>query len=209
MPRKYYNRGLNRIEKKQVKKLAVAAVKPMIELKHHDTSLVINVSNATFQTDLVNPTQAITDTGRIGDRITLKSISLSMRIGYTVPAVVRIMLVQWHDNSADLTINATDLFQFPLSGSVFDANTINNIYNIDQTPKFTVLYDRKHSFNPNVAATSYVKTKNLFIKKRFRKNIQFNETVTSGVNKIYLLAFSDSATAGTLNGFSRVRYYDG
>lgn len=206
--RRYYKRGLNRTEKKQVKKLAVAAVKPMMELKHHDTAVVVNVTNATFGSDLINPTQAITDTGRIGDRIHLQSVSFSLRMSYATAAVMRIMLVQWHDNTADNGINATDLFQFALSGGVFDANTINNIYNIDQTKKFTVLYDRKFSFNPQLSAVSLVKTKNIYIKKRFRKEVQFNEAVTSGTNKIYLLHFSDTATAGGLNGYCRVRYYD-
>lgn len=208
MPRRYYKKGLNRTEKKQVKKLAIAAIKPMMELKHHDTALAINVANGTFATDLLNPTQAITDTGRIGDRVTLQSCSLSIRIGYTVPAVVRLMVVQWHDNSADNNINATDIFQFTLVGGVFDANTINNLYNIDQTKKFTILYDRKHSINPNVGATAKVKTVNLYFKKRFRKQVQFNEAATSGVNKMYLLAFSDTATAGAVNGYARCRYYD-
>lgn len=208
MGKRYYKRGLNNTEKRQVKKLAVAAVKPMLECKHHDTIHTINVTNATFANDICDPVQAITDTGRIGDRITLKSVQISLRLAYTIPAMMRVMLVQWHDNTADNVINATDLFQF-FGGATFDANTIMSPLNIDQSPKFTVLYDKKIAFNPAYSTSNTIKPKNVYINKRFRKNVQFNEAALSGSNKLYLCVFSDSATAGACNGYSRIRFYDG
>lgn len=180
-----------------------------LEKKHHDTQIAINISNATFATDILDPPQNTTDTGRIGDQIRIESVSCSLRLAHTINATMRVMVVQWHDNTADNNINATDMFQFALTGAVFDANTINNIYNIDQTPKFTVLYDKKHTFNPNYSAGLISKTLNLYFDKGFRKQVKFNEAVLSGVNKMFLLLFSDIATVGAVNGYCRVRYYDG
>lgn len=203
----YKRRGLNRTEKKQVKKLALAAVKPLMEKKHHDTVHTINVTSSTFAYDLCDPVQGITDTSRIGDRINLQSVQLSLRLAYTIPALMRVMVVQWHDNSNDLAINTVDLFQFGASPAT--SNSIMSPLNIDQSDKFTILYDRKISFNPQFSTSNTIKTKNIYLNKRFRRNVDFNEASTSGVNKVYLIIFSDSVTAGACNGYARVRYYDG
>lgn len=206
--RRYYKRGgLNNVEKRQVKSLALKAVTPLMEKKHHDTSLVINITSSTFATDLTDMVQDNTDTSRNGDRVSLQSIYMSFEVAYSIPAAVRLVLVQWHDNSSDNSINTGDIFQFGATPAT--TNTIQSPLNIDQTKKFTILWDKIMQVNPNISAVSKAHQIRLFKNKRFQKKLQFNEAVTAGANKLYLLAFSDSATAGALNGYARVRYYDG
>lgn len=204
MQRKY---GLKPYEKRQVKSIVKKEILKEAEIKHHDTNLAINVSNSTFATDCTDMVQDNTDTSRNGDKVKLQSIYLTAVLGGAATAIInRIMLVQWHDNSADNSINQGDIFQFFTTS--FDSNTVNSPLNIDQAAKFTVLMDRRYPIQPAYAGASNEHVLRVYLKKGFRKTIRFNEAVTSGQNKIYLLVFSDSTTAGALNGYVRVRYSD-
>lgn len=193
--------------KPSVRKIVRDEIKKLAETKHHDTNLAINVANSTFAYDCTDMVQDNTDTSRNGDKVMLQSIYLTAVLGGATTGIInRIMLVQWHDNSADNSINQGDIFQFFTTS--FDANTVNSPLNIDQSPKYTILMDRRYPIQPAYAGASNEHVLRVYLKKGFRKKINFNEAVTSGQNKIYLCVFSDSATAGALNGYVRVRYTD-
>lgn len=151
----------------------------------YDAAMVLDCS-AISQGDTVNT--------REGDFVQPTGMQCGIRVqnDYSDDAMYRLVLFQWH---MDDTPVETDIL--PIDGAAFSGYDMLSTYNFDGRKKFTVLYDTKTKILGNTTSDENVpsiRVHQFHVKKKMRK-IQFNGAATTGRNKIYLLAFSNRATA--------------
>lgn len=205
--RKPRSKKLDRKTAQAVKNIVQAQLAPVIEKKHKDTS--ISVSNASTFNQYLNLTaitQGDSDTTRDGDRVTIDSIQLRFKLQCIDSTnVQRLVLVQWHEDTVLANAALSTILQY--SSSI--PNDIYSPYQIDKNSKFKVLWDR--TFTQVLTQESDQISVNVFINKGFKKEIQFTNAASSGVGHIFLLYVSDSTVTAhpTIQGWARVRYYDG
>lgn len=174
-----------------------------LEKKYHlvGSSQDIDYSGSVFALSTI--TQGDTDLTRDGDSLYLRSINLKGCCQLDVlatSAIVRIMVVQWFDDS---TPAVSDILSGSYLGTV---NAPSSSYFHDQRNKFRVLYDRRVLLNDGNTECQIFDTKYL---KPSKRKIHFTAGTTTGSNKLWLVAVSDSiSNLPTMNYVSRITFND-
>lgn len=143
--------------------------------------------------NLSYPSQGVGDQARIGD--SLEGVSLDINY-YLEPdttneakCVGRVLVFQWHGNTAD---TGTPAINDVLAGS----SNINNIlehmkHDAVQGREFTVLYDKLHTLN----AIRQVAVSKRISLKYAKKHHQFTAGASTGTNQIFCWFISNVDTA--------------
>lgn len=193
---------------KQVKKIVENVLKKNTEYKQHSDgyslAVVYGATAGASISHLTNITQAITDTGRIGDEITLKSIQIRGVIYNNTGAAsnpynfIRVIVFQY--KSAD-NIPTVDEY---LQNSVVSGNTRSafSARNQDYMGIYISLFDKVYKVEGGAAnAANYGPTGNISQYIQFNvplkyctKKIQYEAATTLATNGIYLIVIGSSAS---------------
>lgn len=199
-------KSLSTVEKKQVKKIVKKQININSETYHHN--VMLNYTNllagGVTITDLTLVPQGDLDVERTGDRIKTMSFLCRMTLQKTAvgsdPSVsVRIMFVIWKPN--DVPVIA-DILNAGPSGSQDPLSE----YNHDTKQQYTILYDKRFTLIPGTD----VLRRNITIKRKYAKFIQFVNASTVGTNHLYLVTLTDAsgATLPQIAYHNRIYYKD-
>ncbi len=189
--------------------IARKTVMKMAEKKFHEVDIDgVGVDTTNVLIPLTGIVRGITDGTRTGDEVIIKSIEIRLELRSNVAANIgssaRFIVIQWHPTDATA----------PTIANILLAGTITRLtkqgYIVDGRKNFTVLSDRVIEV-ATVAGTAFMHSPKWMITKKFRKKIDYNGTVATGLNNIYLLAVSDfgsSSTEPVMFGGSRFTYID-
>lgn len=201
---------------KAVAKIAHAVTTDSQEIKHFSASAQnagLQPSSGTpFVDDLIPMGQGITENTRIANHITpqyfgLRYILKGQHASDQLVTKVRILVVQWKPNSA--TAGDPDWTQY--LQQVSDPWSYRNTEDSNQ---FKTLYDAKHIVVGNQANEAFTVYGDVSIPSKGIKEISYNDTATTGENKLYLMAISNYQGADTTSGEPlldygyRLRYTD-
>lgn len=195
-----------KLTKKNVRGLAKRIQMSLGEKKYWmvETGGYINVSNAGSVISLSDVPNNITDLGRDGDQLTIRSLEINYTMygSGAAPGCTRLIIFQWF---LDTTPAIGDIL-LRISGS---AEYVNAPYNHDKRFHFKILHDRTVGFNADgvVDKTHNYRT---YILSFPRDRIQFQGASTTGVNKLYYLTVSDDGLTPfpTLSFMSKLNYSD-
>lgn len=214
-------RGLNRSQKQDVVGILQQRFKP--ELKHHDNftstsslpvSIPYNFGDGNIY-ELTDIPQGVLDTNRIGDKVNLESIYIKLRLlyditGNTVWNMVRVVIAQCTQDTGAYTPVLSDILQTP--STAINTRDILCPKRVDLSGRWRVLYDQSFTLDQRNCLQHY---EEIFINTRFKKQIEYTESGTTGLNKCYIFLLSDSdgiTYPGTgyplFHLHSRVRFYD-
>lgn len=216
--RRGFRRGYGKkypINIKTITKIAHKAAKneitKRIETHYIDTAqATITCSSAgVISSQLSTITQGTTDSSRIGDRVTIKSIKVKGNlIAADATQVVRVILFQWLQDTASCTPIPSDILQnqnqpySPLSSYTKDSAGY----------EWVPLWDRTFCMNAGTGTSVNFSVKlsgKKLSKGKAVNTIQFNAAGTTGTGHYYFCFYSDSGAAfdPTFTYYSRIRYY--
>lgn len=163
-----------------------------------------------------NITQGLTDYGsRIGDKITVKYVRFKSQwelgAGYTGRAG-RIVAVIYKENPDALggsTVN--QVWNFVMDSAYANSvNVVNSGKDYDNRGNFTIVYDQKRSFNPDVATLSKTFQWDVNIKIPLRhQQVQYIGGGTTVVkNELFIFLLQDTDTGLSINYVSEFYYSD-
>lgn len=167
------------------------------EVKYFDDSLPwTELVNTALLNDVTEVTQGVGTTQRVGDE--LKVVALDLRYaaavttgGATVPALARIIVFQWLQDTAataptlaTVLLNTGTASDYPLSP--YNADTVRSGY-------LGVLYDRTFGVSNLLPVAEHVRIS-------VNKHIRFNAAATTGTGKIYIMYLSDQAASNATDG---------
>lgn len=202
---------LTRYEKKEV----VSLINKNIETKIFNFQInAFAVSNlGVLGIGATSIPQGISEFQRIGDDIKLMRIDFRVQWSPTLPVtaandfynVCRMIVFQWCDQDTILLPVVADILDLGPSGFI----DVNSFYNHNQRKSYRILYDRKVTLAiPATDPAATVSFKGSVKPKRH--DVQYQNALVTGVNRIYYLAISDSGAVAhplfSLN--SRVHYKD-
>lgn len=129
--------------------------------------------------------QGQSDTTRLGDKLTIKSLHLSYYAVSTDPnQTFRLIIFQWYPNTTLAPPIAADILA--LTGA---ASAISQYYVWDILNQFNILYDKVHVLND--ASTTSIHKKIKVNLKYAKKLINFTAATQEGSNHLYMLRISD------------------
>lgn len=185
--KKFYKKSRKGYRKRYSKKLKFTVKKIMnqqLEKKYSITSVNTTITNAGSIWSISDVAQGDTDLTRDGDQLYIRSIECEIRVTAGDPTnVMRIIVLQWIPNS---TPNVSSI--------LIDATTYGEMspWTHDTRFLFRILYDKRFYVNTTTMGNREHKT--VLKRIKFRK-MQFESGATTGTNKLYVLAISDSAAA--------------
>lgn len=180
--------------RKQLKRLI-----PRPEWKSIDVTQAATVITNTPTVTNISPIAVGTgESGRIGDKVTLRS--WIFRIGVTPNSTagvnfLRVLLVRdkQGNNAAPAS---TDILQ--------SASNYNSPLNNDNGQRFKILFDRTYTVDTDANGAQVDK-----MYRKFKTLAEFGATTIATTNSLYLLQVSDQVTNGpSVEWYSRVRYTD-
>lgn len=198
-------RRLNPAVKSQVNYAVRRALDKREELKISDTTIASGIDNVGSVVDLTDMTQDITEASRIANKVAPKWVELRLTLTCAdATNIMRLVLIQWHLDSDAAP---------PLASNVLQAGLVTGSYgpwagyNNDDRALFRVLGDWSYQMNASTANGSVIVVKKI---KAAMRQIEFNGTSTTGTEKLYLIAISDSGAVShpTVTGAVRVYYGD-
>lgn len=195
-----------RLTNKSVRGLAKRIQMHLGEKKYWmvETGGYINISNAGSVVSLSDVPNNLTDLGRDGDQLTIRSLEVNYTMygSGAAPSCMRLIIFQWF---LDTVPTIGDIL-LRISGS---AEYVNAPYNHDKRYQFNILHDRRVGFNADGVTD---KTHNFrgYILKFSRDRIQYQGTSTTGTNKIYYLTVSDDGLTPfpTISFMSKLNFSD-
>lgn len=201
--RKRVGRKLTPAQKRQVKII----VGRNVEKKFYDRNLAGNSPSASglIVGSVINMNQGNNDTGRIGDKITLKNMKIRTTIvGADSTNFVRLIWFQWTPLNSVQAPTLAALMQDPLTWNS-PLNESNGVANL-----FRVISDKIYSCSlaGSTAARSFTTT--LYGRKIPRKQIEYQPSQATGYNQIYCAMYSDSVAAShpTVSVYLRTMFTD-
>ncbi len=162
------------------------------QLKINDTQNIASVSSSgTILPGLSGPAQGVALNQRTGDVIYLNKFYIT----YTVDAAnsdvfssLRVILFQWHPNSALASPTVADILQ----SSTFNVCAM---YDWNFSNQYTILYDRLHSFaglsTAPTASTNQCWSGEISLAPAVKRSV-FQLATTFGSEQLYCLVISDS-----------------
>lgn len=204
---------LNVRQKKDVKRL----IGEEVELKYHSKVLysgVVPSNGAGTNSSICDVAQGQTDTTRVGDALTLKSLEFryTVRCAGVTPDFfnfVRVIVFQWNQNTVP---TAPDIMDQVIT------TDYESFYNHDNRSIYKIMYDRTHFLsgagpagvvNPQTSNFAHGVVKFMY---RFpRKRVNFIAATTTPIHGLYMIALSDSTASPqpTLVMNSKITYSDG
>jgi len=147
-----------------------------------------------------------TDTSRIGDQVTIRSLEFNYSINQELPgtshlfAYCRIILFQWFENDAYDTVTLDKI----LATVPSPAYRYLAPYAHDFRYQFRILYDKTHIMVNTSAATgftnnSYTPSVHVMLTQFPKNRIQYVAASSTGVNNIYCLALGTAAQGDATN----------
>jgi len=212
MPRRYIKKSKRSVknsltdnQKKAVRKIAKQKIYNVLrpELKYVSYTLLQAAARlatngtASLIDDLTGPAAGYLDSQRIGDQLTLKSLTMRIAIealSTYVSGCARVFIFQWHTDSANQLPTIPLLYMSSVSGS---ADALSP-YNMDshRQGNITVLYDRIHNFVSSADNDFKAWTIKVPIKYA-KKTIHFNSGLLTGRDHIFCVVNADKAGVGT------------
>lgn len=193
MPRKYLRRKPKRQYKK---KRSITSVVNKILAKKAETKYFNYVEGITTDYNgavrrITNIAQGLADYNRVGDQLTMSSITL--RIALTNESDVynncRLIIFRWNDDDSTAApvpgtlLTDVGYTSAPISPWVFD-----NM----RSGKFKVLYDKLFDVNAELSTAVRFPLK---VHLKVKNNIKFVGGSANGIGHIYYLIVSDSSTS--------------
>jgi len=207
------NQKLNKIERKQVKKMIIgSAEKKFIAQTIVNTAALPSGTLGKLNYDPVGgvglPPQGTGDHDRVGDEILWDSLEMRLYPDLDTSATQnhysRFIFFQWHQ--IDTTIpQIADILLLDSSG----APDYNSTYNEDTRPNYTILYDR--TFCHNVSGNSIYFIRKFIDIKRKRVRFQTGSGANNSSNCIYYIIIgSGNSSTETAYIFSecKLKYTD-
>jgi hypothetical protein len=118
-----------------------------------------------------------------------------------VQNVLRVVIIQWHNNDSSFPVTMAEVFQY--SGSNY-GSAINSPFLFQNTGVsekiFTVLYDRRHLVGPSPTGCAVDHIINLN-----KSHLSYDNASGTGANMYYMLAFSDDGSG--LNAYPEFSYW--
>lgn len=203
-PRFPVYRGLNRVQRQQVKKLQ----KKIMELKYHQTIVNNNLDTTWLLWNLTAVPQGDTDISRDGDKISLAgNLSFRCRLiadvsgdaAQQIPNV-RFIFFQWHPQSDSAGATVPTIGQIITAGASGSQDET-SMYNHDTRQMYTIIYDKvtkltgpgtssTNAYNTQISRTFHFELP-LYKNKKVRKWMQFlAASTTNATNNIYLAAYA-------------------
>lgn len=174
-------KGLNKVEKKQVKKI----LRGSMENKYHDTLLSVTEEFGGTVYSISDVPQGDTDINRDGDQLNQRAVRLRYSVrNADATNMTRVILFRWKQ---DDTPNVTDILSATFVGG---ARAPLSPYHHDGRSRFTVLYDKVTGSD---AYNSLRVRDSGWINLRNKKQYMNAGSTTSGSNKLYVLIITDSA----------------
>lgn len=206
MPSRKVARFVRRKKKPSFAKRVQRVLHREAERHHYDVGPnALSPSTTVNFANLTSVGQGDTDITRTGDRIRMAKLiyKYTLRPNATAACLVRLVLFQYNEDTGGTGVTTeTDVLE--------TSNTI-GMYNWDEvrSNKITILYD-KHFNLPASGDQHYInRTVVLYGKKLPRKNIQFDNTATTGNGHIYAMWFCDAASnLPSAVYVSRLEFYD-
>lgn len=211
---KYRRRGkpaLSRKEASAVKAIISNQLKEKVELKYNDETF--NQTGIAMLPAFYDLTAISNGTGkdrRIGSDINLSSIQfqLSFTSGDETN-FIRMVLFQWYPNNIDSVPQWDKIFQYHTVGLPIDMQELMSPLGIAESDigTYKILLNKQFLLDTEES----IQLMNGFIKKGFKKNIDFAGSLpTVGTNHIYVMFVSDSGAVPnpTVSGTFRLRYTD-
>ena len=196
------------VGRNEVKRMVKRAINYGKEKKHYDLNFedidVIDTGNTALLTGVTNEDS---DTTRIGDRITMQSLEYKFRVvPQATASKMRLVLLQWKQDSSNAPTLST-LFE---QGGTYTLGFDN--WDEMKSNAHQILFDRTYNLAGSASnGARYITGRvKLFGKKIPKKQIQFDNSASSGWDHIYAIVFSDKATSGgpLLDYSSRLIYTD-
>lgn len=159
------------------------------ETKFHDLSDYVNaIDNTGTVVRLTGVQQGITDSTRIGDKLTLRALKykLFLTIADTYN-IFRVIMFQWYVNTTLRVPQYADIMQ-EAGGAV-----------TSWLSPITYDYENQHHvISDKIYTVDSVKNQTFFVNRKFRmkyirKTINFTAAGAEGSNHLYMLIVSDSA----------------
>lgn len=174
-----------------------------------DSGGVINNTTTAVFADVSLIPQGDGDSQRTGDQTNLRSVDFRyiVRNSSGIPSTARVIVFQWFlISNSPAPAQATILLPPTTTVDVCAPYAHDNRYN------FRILYDRVHSLVSTNAATpseTSIQFKKVFLKKIPKKNAQFQQTTTAGINHIFVMTLGDRATTvSTIEWNAKLNYSD-
>jgi len=144
--------------------------------------------------------QGVPITNRAGDRLEPTLLNCNFRVRLrSVQQVARIIIFQWKNDTADTTPVMGDILQVPGTDQSYLSPYVTDVAKRRQ---FHVLKDMTFS-NRNGEIEEYF-VRSLNIRKFSGKYINFNRGVTTGLNNIFVLGFSNVIATGPGAEFAKI-----
>lgn len=197
---------LNPVQKKQVKKLIINSG----ETYHHDVTVAYgtDVGTTTNFTDLTNISQGDGDGERLGDRLRPKSLKIQLYANgggasatSSTIGLMRIMVIRWKPDTANQALTSNT--------QILETADANSLLLRDETErrKFSVLWDKTFRLSGDSANTQHHLQISKWLKLA-KTPVIYNEGLTTGSNKLYVLVVGTSLSANTVEygGTYRLMY---
>lgn len=185
------------------------------ELKHYHVTGSAVSTNSAIIVNLSGASQGDAITNRDGDRMEPSSILLRgtlLRDSATTAGSwdsVRLVLIQWHQDSAVSTPTASDIFEDTTQSTI---HLTPLIADKSKRSMFTLLADRQWQLQDRANSYDSMKYQRQFwIKSKLRRKIFFNAGATSARNHVYLFVIgtqTSSTEDTTLTYQSLLRFRD-
>lgn len=216
MYKKLTQKHLNKTEKKEVNKIVKRTINRNTEFKWFGGGVADffcgnGAGYGQFNMTLVpQPGGAPIDSTRIGDRITLKSIHLNVRLkGPTVAAVpygqsIRIMIFQFlapSTTAAPITPSVNNLL---LADTITGVRSACSFRDVDHQKNYIMLYDKTYHIENQCTAVGTASNWLKLIKIRLpmkyvKKTIQYSAGGTESANSIWFGAIGSEPLVGAGN----------
>lgn len=192
--RRYRRKRKPRKVSKSVKKYVKAQFKKELETKYlpHSQTLVLSTSSPNYEC-ISDITQNVSDVARIGDKVTLKGLSMSLFLesasSTTRDTNIRITIFQFKDTHQAGAIN-------PAIAQLYQSTNYmtTSMPHKDYKHRYTILSDKLYSLPKLTKDKIYQKSRRVNLKWA-TKHIQFEQGTTNGINKIFMVFYHDQALA--------------
>ncbi len=196
-------RGLNKLEKRQVKKIVNSAEETkFIDIASDDSSVINTNENSTGMSSFSQVAQGDGESQRIGNSIRFKGISYNHLLTSTLPCFVRHLIFMV------LTPSLNSDLDTALNGTNMEVNT----YLPREVSKYRVLRDRVHKVIPQFSSTGKGKLQlKGYINLKMKRMVYDGDLAGDGQSySIREFFYTDNSTASSLtrNGNIRVFYKD-
>ncbi len=196
MPRKFNARHRKRGKRARpaLRRVIKRTIKSMAEQKFRDVNLAtLSLTPTAVVTDLFLPSEGVGREERVGDQCSIQKVMLNymlLPVDLVIPQVVRIIMIQWKEDSAVDVPLLTDILTDTATNPII-SHTLHAM-----RKKYTIMYDATHALPRCTAEAECKRVVRKIVRIPSSKKVRFNRSAATGQNKIFLLTFTNAdATA--------------